>query len=366
MNRSIPYLLALFCAPFAVSWLLTLLLIRWLPRLGLVDQPNERKVHTQPTPRGGGLAIYISLALTALAFRSAVDRDFGVALALGLGIVLLGLVDDLRPLPWQVRLGLQTLAACVAVAFLSGASPLLVKVLAVIWIASLVNAFNMLDNMDALSAGVAWIAAAMFWLAAVVREQSLALDNALPFLMFLGSLSGFLWFNRPPARIFMGDAGSTFLGFYLGLASLRGIFDGESLVPAWLAPVCILAVAWYDLTSVVVLRLWQGRSPFHADKQHLSHRLAGLCLSSRAAVCVIYLLALASGFAGLALLQVTIHGAVFVGLQLGCMWLAVAALEYARHFRPRPVPATIKSSGRPTDLPSVSSAKPGANPDGTG
>jgi UDP-GlcNAc:undecaprenyl-phosphate/decaprenyl-phosphate GlcNAc-1-phosphate transferase len=354
MKTSIPYLLALFFAPFAVSWLLTLLLIRWSSRLGLVDQPNERKVHTQPTPRGGGLAIYISLVLTALAFRSTVDRDFAVALTLGVGIVLLGLVDDLRPLPWQLRLGLQTLAAGAAVALLSGESPVVVKVLAVLWIASLVNAFNMLDNMDGLSAGVAWIAAAMFGLAAVVREQSLALDKALPLLMFMGSLSGFLWFNRSPARIFMGDAGSTFLGFYLGLASLQGIFSGEPLSAGWLAPVCILAVAWYDLTSVVVLRLWQGRSPFHADKQHLSHRLVGLGLSSRAAVCVIYLLALASGFAGLALLRVTTDGALFVGLQAGCMWLAVAALEYARHFRP--TPATIKSSGHSSDLPSVSSA----------
>jgi UDP-GlcNAc:undecaprenyl-phosphate/decaprenyl-phosphate GlcNAc-1-phosphate transferase len=364
MSPSIPYLLALFC-PFAVSWLLTLILIRWSPRLGLVDQPNERKVHTQPTPRGGGLAIYISLVLAAVAFPSAVDRHFAVALALGLGIVLLGLVDDLRPLPWQVRLGLQTLAACVAVAFLSGESPVLIKVLAVVWIASLVNAFNMLDNMDALSAGVAWIAAAMFGLAAVVPEQSLALDKALPLLMFVGSLSGFLWFNRPPARIFMGDAGSTFLGFYLGLASLRGIFGGEPLSPAWLGPVCILAVAWYDLTSVVVLRLWQGRSPFHADKQHLSHRLVGLGLSSRVAVRVIYLLALASGFAGLALLQVTTHGAVFVGLQAGCMWLAVAALEYVRHFRPTPLPATLKASACPSDLPSASPIKPAAR-DGIG
>ena len=105
----------------------------------------------------------------------------------------------------------------------------------------------------------------------------------------------------------------------------------------WAVPLCIFAVPLYDMTSVVVLRLWQGRSPFHADKQHLSHRLVMLGLRSPVAVRVIYLLGLASGLAGVALWESYRLGALFLGIQIVCLWLAVAVVEYFRHFRPIPL-----------------------------
>jgi UDP-GlcNAc:undecaprenyl-phosphate GlcNAc-1-phosphate transferase len=146
----------------------------------------------------------------------------------------------------------------------------------------------------------------------------------------MGALSGFLWFNRPPARIFMGDAGSTFLGFTLGLGSVQVALRSQA--PLWspAVPLCILAVPCYDLLTVVLLRLSQGRSPFHADKQHLSHRLVGRGLSGWMAVRVIYLLALASGASGLILYAVTgwTAAALVVG-QLGVWWIALAVMEFA-------------------------------------
>jgi UDP-GlcNAc:undecaprenyl-phosphate GlcNAc-1-phosphate transferase len=327
--------LAAFFLPLFLAWLLTWLLLRWAPRLGLVDYPAARKVHTQPTPRGGGLAIYVAAALTAGLLASHFPSDLFVTLGVGFVVMVLGLADDLRPLPWQLRLGVQGLCAVGMVAYgLPGDPGWLWRLLAVFWIVGLVNAFNMLDNMDALSAGVAWIAAAAFALAPLVREASLSpWQAALPWLLLMGACSGFLWFNRPPARIFMGDAGSTFLGFFIGVRSLEGVFANGAVSPAWPVPLCILAVPWYDLTAVITLRLWQGKSPFHADKQHVSHRLVYLGLSSPAAVGTIYLFGVGSGLAGLALLQAHPLGRVLIGAQLVIWWLAIAAVEYVRHYR---------------------------------
>jgi UDP-GlcNAc:undecaprenyl-phosphate GlcNAc-1-phosphate transferase len=326
-----------FACPLAISFLLTAVLLRWAPRLGLVDMPSARKVHSRPVPRGGGLAIFVAVALTAclmavfnlqvstftFQFTSA---DLSFVLGLSALIVLLGLLDDLRPLPWQLRLGVQTACALIVVARWPEERTWLVRAAAVLWIVGLVNAFNMLDNMDALSAGVAWIAAAAF-----AVDLGPGTPGLVPFLLLMGAVSGFLWFNRPPARIFMGDAGSTFLGFYLGVFSLESGFtdDGPS---RWAVPLCVLAVPWYDLITVVTLRLWQGRSPFHADKQHLSHRLVALGLGSPGAVGVIYVLALASGAAGVLAGRVPETTPwVLGGLVSG--WLVVAAVEYVRHFR---------------------------------
>jgi UDP-GlcNAc:undecaprenyl-phosphate GlcNAc-1-phosphate transferase len=270
------------------------------------------------------------MAVTACFLPPGREGDLLRVLAFGLVIVLLGLVDDLHPLSWRLRLGVQTAVALAGI-ITGGNLGWFLGALAVIWIVGLTNAFNMLDNMDALSAGVAWIAAALLVLAPLFRpDESGDWQIGLPYLVFMGALSGFLWFNRPPARIFMGDAGSTFLGFFLSVSSV----DESHWRPhQFVVPLFILAVAWYDLSSVVILRLWQGRSPFLADKQHLSHRLVRLGLKPPMAVCVIYLLALASGTGALLLYRASTTTAMLAAGQLACWWLAVAAIEYFNHFR---------------------------------
>ena len=300
---NVPEWLPLFVWPLAISWLLTALLIRLAPRLGLVDHPDARKIHMQPTPRAGGLAIFAAVVLVAFCnlHFSIFILQFLLAAA---AIVLLGLLDDLRPLPWQLRLTVQFAVSIIAVLVVLPRASWPARGLAVLWIAMLINAFNMLDNMDALSGGVAWIAAAFLAAAWWLMPAPPSAEWGV-LVILMGALSGFLWFNRPPARIFMGDAGSTFLGFTLGVASVRLAWREDGPAWSWLAPVCILAVPCYDLTSVVLLRLSQGRSPFHADKQHLSHRLTDRGLSKWTAVRVIYLLALASGASGLILYAVT-------------------------------------------------------------
>jgi UDP-GlcNAc:undecaprenyl-phosphate GlcNAc-1-phosphate transferase len=365
-----------FLDSFAVSFLITWLMIRWAPALGLVDIPSERKVHTRPIPKGGGLGIVLGW-LSAALLLGLDSSELCLWGGIGLLIVVLGLVDDIRPLPWQLRLGAQMMAAVTAVWFLGGVpgSSSWVQYLlwpaAVIWIVGLTNAFNMLDNMDALSAGVAWVAAALFAITSILVTffGSFCIHysafNAQ--LMLMGSLTGFLWFNRPPARIFMGDAGSTFLGFFFGISSLlfAGCFDyptvstnpnasglplidtlsggsyssGFTLMGAlfsrpWPLVFCFLFIPWYDLVSVVTIRLRQGRSPFHADKQHLSHRLVALGLSPPMAVASICLLAAAIGAAGLFLFSlVPNYGPMLTWIFAAVSWLSLTTFEFLAHRR---------------------------------
>jgi UDP-GlcNAc:undecaprenyl-phosphate GlcNAc-1-phosphate transferase len=327
------YLVPVVCVlvPLVISWLLSAGLIGWAPRLGLVDIPNERKVHTTPTPRGGGLAIYAGLLVaTLIAFAAGwLPIDHLILVGIALILVVVGVLDDRFGLSWKLRLGLQTVAVLLAFGWPleSGWLP---WPLALIWAVGLVNAFNMLDNMDALSAGVAAITALVMAVALIARadcNDGLP-ASVLPYLMLPGAIAGFLWFNRPPARIFMGDAGSTFLGFFLALHGLRDGFAVRDDLTTWLAPLCFFAVPWYDLTSVVLLRLSQGRSPFQADRQHLSHRLVELGLAPPAAVGAIYFLALASAVGGVLLYAVSGVSATLVGMHVFAWWLAIAWIDF--------------------------------------
>ncbi len=326
-----------FGSAFLISWALTALLIRLSPRVGLVDHPSDRKLHRHVTPKGGGLAVYAALvaATGVLATQGLVETRWVSFLGVAALVVLLGLLDDLFSLSWQVRLAVQAGATFLALGWpvQNGWLP---PALAVVWVVGLLNAFNMLDNMDALSAGVAWVTALLSAALIVLAGGGSVGPAALPYVMLAGALFGFLCFNRPPARIYLGDAGSTLIGFFFGVRSLQDRFALPSDAVSWAVPVGLLAVPWYDLTTVVLIRLGQGRSPFHADRQHLSHRLTDAGLSTTAAVAVIILLALASGIASVLIAQTQgfTAGVALAVLVLG--WMTVAATDYALRHRPAP------------------------------
>ncbi len=363
--------LALFAAGavlpgLLVAWLATFFLRRWAPRWGLVDHPGHRKVHTTPTPRGGGLAIWLGVVTTlaivhgaaylstknpALLPEFAQPHAAGVLekagslwllLAAGTAMMLLGLTDDLRGLPWQLRLGTEAAVAALCVwrweelrLSLFVDAPLLTGALSVLWIIALVNSFNMLDNMDGLSGGVAAISSAM--LAAVLltmpdpQTGSPQLFVAGFLLVLVGALLGFLWHNRTPARIFMGDAGSYFVGFCMATATLLATFTGyhSTSQHTILAPLCVLAVPLYDMTTVLWIRVREGRSPFVGDKSHFSHRLVELGLTKPQAVLTIYLTTATCGLGALLLSQVNRWGAAVIVLLVFCILALVAVLETA-------------------------------------
>ena len=151
-------------------------------------------------------------------------------------------------------------------------------------------------------------------------------------LVLVGSLAGFLWHNRPPAKLFMGDAGSYLIGYMLAMTTLTATFAGEDLPRhAILAPLCVLAVPLYDTASVVWIRLRSGRSPFAGDTSHFSHRLVELGMSPVQAVLTIYLATATCGLGALLLYQVNTAGACVILLLVGCVLLLVAILETAAH-----------------------------------
>ncbi len=316
--------LALVLLTFVLSYSLGWATRVWAPVFGLVDRPGGRKQHGRIVPLGGGVAIWLATALVlvsaALIILSGGGElpselvvhlgglrlrlgELGLIFGLATGIMILGLCDDRIGLGWGVRLAAQTLAAVIVVwsgtritLFPPFSNVYLTGFLTVLWIVGLTNAFNFLDNMDGLAASVGLIVAVLF-AAAQLAVGSLFVPAVL--LCLAGALGGFLVHNRPPARLFMGDAGSNFLGFLLGTLTVSGTFyrEGYSRFSV-LSPLVVMAIPLYDMISVIFIRLREGRSPFQADRRHFSHRLVDMGFSGPMAVATIDLTTLASGSGG--------------------------------------------------------------------
>ena len=223
-----------------------------------------------------------------------------------------------------------------------GAGPVPSIVLTVLWITAITNAFNFLDNMDGLSAGVAAVCTAAF-LATALSIQQWFVAAALSLL--LGALLGFLCFNFAPASIFMGDAGSLVIGLLLGVLTVRTTFlrPGEDFGAGWyavFAPLIVLAVPLYDLIVVSLIRLSRGRSPFVGDTNHFSHRLVARGMTKRTAVLCIYLVTAATAVAAVILPHTR---SPLVAILIFCQTLlilgVVAVLE--QHPLPRADAATL-------------------------
>ena len=351
---------------FLVSVIAVGLVRRAAERLGLLDKPGARKVHTTPIPLGGGLGIWAGVITTftvgsvaALFLRSnpslaswlpeqltvhinglvaRAPAIWGI-LAGGTVLMLLGLADDRRGLPWQWRIAVEFAVAGFCVYFLNLRftafidMPWLTGLMSVIWIVALINSFNMLDNMDGLSGGVAVIAASMLAIMLMTNTDTRAhvpqLFVAAMLLVLVGGLLGFLKHNWPPAKIFMGDAGSYFVGYWIAVATLLATYAGaQGATPhAVFAPLCVLAVPLYDMLSVIYIRLSEGRSPFEGDKRHFSHRLVDLGMTKKQAVLTIYLATATCSLEALLLPRVDFVGALLILLSTASVLGLVGVLE---------------------------------------
>lgn len=354
-----PALLLTAAASLVLAYVLTALARRLAPRIGFVDRPagaQSHKTHREPIPYGGGVAMFVALfgpllaaligsfALpdawiiehfgeTARHLAGGVRAHAGQALIIigGASVLLvLGLIDDRRPLgPWPKLFAIAAVALSAAlfgqVRIAEFAHPALSITLTVLWILIITNAFNFLDNMDGLSAGVAAICATFLLVSGLMAGQLIipAIAAAL-----LGSTLGFLGHNFPPARIFMGDAGSLLLGFMLSVLSvLTSYWESGGVKPAFALaiPLAILAVPLYDFASVVVIRLFEGRNPLKGDQRHFSHRLVERGLTRRSAVLTIYLATATTGLASTLLIDANLREMLSV-LAIVAMTLAIIAI----------------------------------------
>ncbi len=319
----IPYLLIGLIA-LTISFVATPLVLRFAARVGAVDHPSDRKVHAKPTPTLGGLALFVGLlgAGAAATFIPEFATDFtrssaplGV-LAGAVVIFALGAVDDIHDLPAPVKLAGQVFAG--GILFLSGVKMQFVLLpngvvaslsddvsvlVTVIWLVAMINAVNLIDGLDGLAAGIVAIAAAAFF----VYTFRLALiggstTGPLLAMMIVGIALGFLRYNFFPARIFMGDSGSMLLGLVLGAATVLGVGrtaltlgtreagQAEVFLAYFplLIPLAVIAIPMADAVFAVIRRWRKRRSVFHADKEHLHHRLMDLGHGHRQAVIVLY------------------------------------------------------------------------------
>jgi UDP-GlcNAc:undecaprenyl-phosphate GlcNAc-1-phosphate transferase len=355
---------SLLAVSFAAALVTALLLVpaarRLFLRLDFVDRPGERKIHALAIPYGGGAALFATLVLVlgaglaVVAFHERLLPAWLAARAVlaenasgirdktpELGLVFLGaavlfvmgLIDDRRRLSAWPKLAAQLAAAALVVwgagVYATFYVPIgwLDRVASVLWIVVVTNAFNFLDNMDGLSAGVAAIV-----LAVLVTVTAAAGQVFVPVLaiVLLGAVLGFLAYNFPPASIFLGDAGSQVLGFLIAVLALManyypGAGDGGRFSP--FMPLVLLAIPLYDFVSVTLIRLARGQSPFVGDTNHFSHRLVALGLSRRTAVLIIYLATGTTAVGALLLRTAGTVEAVLIFLQTLAVVAIIAVFE---------------------------------------
>jgi UDP-GlcNAc:undecaprenyl-phosphate GlcNAc-1-phosphate transferase len=289
----------IFLCAFGLSLLAVLALtpaVRSLAkRLRFLDYPNKNKVHLSPTPLMGGIAVALASLASAAAALALMRCPYSARIvgfmSGGLMVVVLGLADDANGMRPRNKFVGQTAAATVML--LSGGVdgiPLpapLAFVLALFWMVGLMNAFNFLDNMDGITAGLATIATLGIFVLAAGHGH---VNTAVAALAVAGGALGFLWYNFAPASIFLGDAGSLFLGYVVGGLSLRAVAYAEGGATALLVPVLMLGYPIFDALLVTASRFADGRDLAQGGRDHSSHRIAGLGLSSKQTATVIYII----------------------------------------------------------------------------
>lgn len=297
-----------------VSLLLVLVLawlsIRLAHRMRLLDLPNSapHKLHTIPMPLAGGIALVGALVLAGLFFGTFRDQSIVATFWAGLVVFLFGLWDDYKGISPLLKIVGQTSAAILLIRmgvsiqifespefFLSGNGLLYVYidwVLTILWIVGITNAFNFVDSMDGLAVGLGSMAAAFFMLVTLVAGQFVLSNHSA---LILGACVGLYFFNSPPARLFLGDAGAQTLGLVLAVLAIAYRPLGVNQSSSWFVPIMLLGVPIFDTTLVVISRLRRGRPVYEAARDHTYHRLLSLGWGSNRAVLIMQVTSLLLG-----------------------------------------------------------------------
>lgn len=319
------YVLA-FIIAIVVAYILTPRVISLANKTGAMDAPDERKVHSKPIPRIGGLAIYFAFIVAAL-FTVDLTKEV-VGLLTGATVILVvGIIDDFKSLPAKVKLMGQIIAAVVLVLFdvridcitnpfgdMFFLSEYLAIPITIFWIVGLTNTVNLIDGLDGLAAGVSTIAAITILLVAL--QQGFLLVAVLTAAL-AGAAMGFLQYNFNPAKIFMGDTGSMFLGYMLAGISVLGAVKSAATI-ALIVPILALGLPILDTTFAIVRRYLNGTPIFKPDRGHLHHRLLDMGFTQKQAVLLMYVISGGLGLSAIALTEVSRGLGLLIILAVTC------------------------------------------------
>ena len=369
---------ALLCA-FAVSFLMCPLVKSFAYKIGAIDVPKDnRRMHKKPVPRLGGLAIFLGFIVSMLLFVKVDHQLQGILLGASI-IVVLGVVDDMSPLRAYFKFCVQIFAALVAVFHgvviqtlsnpnVFAESPYwdlgwLSIPITVLWIVGITNAVNLIDGLDGLAVGVSAIStASLIVVALMVKEVNIAVilcallvsesDVALVMAALVGACLGFMPYNKNPAKMFMGDTGSTFLGYILATISIQGLFKYYAIV-SFAVPFLILGLPMFDTLFAIIRRLAHGQNPMAPDRGHIHHRLIDMGLNQKQAVAALYVI---SSILGLSAVMLTSSGAIKAMLFL--MALAVAAFLASRVIFRRDIDKAMQAEKAAAEEKSTETATP--------
>ncbi|MGG4451630.1 MULTISPECIES: glycosyltransferase family 4 protein [Brevibacillus] len=308
-----------FLTSLIISFIATPYVKNLAVKVGAVDAPNQRKVHTRIMPRMGGLAIYIGYLVAFFLFVPYTSISEMLGIFIGSTIVMVvGMLDDkyqLSPkwkllgqlvataivvIPFGLKIGVVNLPYSGSIDFSSGWLFWLAIPITMFWIVGVTNAVNLIDGLDGLSAGVSAIAAGTMGVMALLMDDY---KVATYCFVLLGAILGFLYFNFHPARLFMGDTGSLFLGFNLAALSIMGF--KEALFVSFIIPIVVLGVPLWDTFFAIVRRIVNKKPISSPDKGHLHHCLLNMGLSHRSTVLTIYSISIFFGTMAILLTKTT-------------------------------------------------------------
>lgn len=307
-----------------ISAVLTPLVKRFAIKIKVIDIPKDnRRIHKKPIPLLGGLAIYFSFILTLILKAGSVSRS-EIGIIIGATIIVIGgfLDDKFDIRPWQKLLiqiasALSLIVYGIRIQLITNpisSSELYISIgilsipLTIIWVVGITNALNLIDGLDGLAAGVAFISAITIFIIAVLNNRA---EAAVLTIILSGAILGFLPYNFNPATIFMGDTGAQLLGFLLAAISIEGAIKSAAAF-AIAVPILALGIPIYDVLFAMIRRKLNGRPIMQADKGHLHHRLLDMGLTQRQAVVIMYLVSAVLGSFAIIAMQVSSQRSYFL------------------------------------------------------
>lgn len=332
------YYFLIFLFSFFLSYVFTMVVKKIAIKFGWFVYPGTRRVHTTPIPLLGGISIFLSIGFTVaisliifflfekyltnfpVSSESVKTTLFNLTFIItgGLIILIVGLLDDLKKISFEFKFIMELIVVLTVV--ISGTRLDIIKpsflsyLITIIWILGITNSFNLLDNMDGITAGLSSISGLLFFILSITQGQFL---TAMLILVFVGACLGFLKFNFSPASIFMGDCGSLFIGYFLGTLAVTSSYynpNCKTFFPIF-APLLVLSIPLLDTSLVTLTRIKNKKPIYIGDANHITHRLNRLGLSHRQVAIFIYLVSFSIGIGSLFLLYLNFFYASLVLLQ---------------------------------------------------